>query len=452
MLPENWETKLIDMNVSPLADEDILWADYVFISAMAVQKESARDVIKRCGRLRIPVVAGGPLFTMEYDEFEGVDHFVLDEAENTLLFFLKDLENGRPQHVYTSSEWPDIEKTPLPKWNLIKMKKYASMSIQYSRGCPYNCEFCDIILLNGHKPRTKSTSQILEELDLLYIQGWRGAVFFVDDNFIGNKKKLKQKILPALIHWMTQKKYPFHFFTEASINLADDEELMRLMAKAGFDKVFIGIETPNEESLSECNKYLNKNRDLVASVKNIQKNGLQVQGGFIVGFDSDPLSIFEKQINFIQKSGIVTAMVGLLNAPRGTRLYLRLKNENRLIKSISGSNTDFSLNFIPKMNVEILLNGYKKILKTIYSPKYYYKRVITFLKTYKPEPIKKKINFKLSHLNAFFKSIWFLGIRGKERVQYWKLITWTVVRRPRFLHIAVTLAIYGFHFRKVVEI
>ncbi len=452
MLPENWKTKLIDMNVSPLADEDILWADYVFISAMAVQDESAKDVIKRCGRLRIPVVAGGPLFTMEYDEFEGVDHFVLDEAENTLSVFLKDLENGHLQHLYTSADWPDIKKTPLPQWNLINMKKYASMSIQYSRGCPYNCEFCDIILLNGHKPRTKSTSQILKELNLLYTQGWRGAVFFVDDNFIGNKKKLKEKLLPALIEWMTKKKYPFHFFTEASINLTDDKELMRLMAKAGFNKVFIGIETPNEDSLAECNKYLNKNRDLVASVKNIQQNGLQVQGGFIVGFDSDPLSIFEKQISFIQKSGIVTAMVGLLNAPKGTRLYQRLKNENRLLKSISGNNTDFSLNFIPKMKPEILLNGYKKILNTIYSPKNYYKRVMTFLKTYNPEPVKKKINFKLSHFNAFFKSIWFLGIQGKERVQYWKLITWTIIRRPRFLHIAVTLAIYGFHFRKIIEI
>ena len=452
MLPEKWEKKLIDMNVSPLTDENVLWADYVFISAMVVQKDSARQVIKKCGRLEIPVVAGGPLFTTEFDDFEGVDHFVLNEAEKTLLTFLEDLKNGHPQHVYTSNDWPDIQKTPLPQWDLIKMKKYASMSIQYSRGCPYNCEFCDIILLNGHRPRTKNAGQILEELELLYHLGWRGSVFFVDDNFIGNKKKLKNEILPTLIEWMTNKKYPFHFFTEASINLTDDKELMFLMVKAGFEKVFIGIETPNEESLVECNKYLNRNRDLVASVKNIQKNGLQVQGGFIVGFDSDPPSIFEKQISFIQNSGIVTAMVGLLNAPRGTRLYLRLKNENRLLKSFSGNNTDFSLNFIPKMNVDILLNGYKKILKTIYSPKNYYNRVITFLKTYRPPPIKKKIYFKLSHFNAFFKSIWFLGIQGKERIQYWKLIIWTILRRPRFLHLAVTMAIYGFHFRKIVNI
>ncbi|MGD2246753.1 MAG: B12-binding domain-containing radical SAM protein [Candidatus Aminicenantes bacterium] len=452
MLPMEWETKLIDMNVSSLSDEDLKWADYVFVSAMVVQTDSAADVIRRCKGLGIPVVGGGPLFTTGYDEFEDVDFFVLDEAENTLPSFLEDLEKGCPRHIYTSKQWPDIQKTPPPRWELINMKKYAAMSIQYSRGCPFNCEFCDIIILNGHKPRTKNINQIIGELELLNAQAWRGPVFFVDDNFIGNRNKLKREILPDLIDWMAQRKYPFHFLTEASINLSDDEELMRLLVKAGFNKVFVGIETPNEESLTECNKYLNKNRDLVASVKKIQEHGLQVQGGFIVGFDNDPPSIFEKQINFIQKSGIVTAMVGLLNAPRGTRLYQRLKKENRLLKGTTGNNTDFSLNFIPKMNVEALMDGYKKILNTIYSPKNYYQRVKTFLKAYKPEPLKKKIHFKLSHFNAFWKSIWFLGIGGKERFQYWKLITWTLLKRPRYLHLAVTLAIYGFHFRKIVQI
>jgi len=204
------------------------------------------------------------------------------------------------------------------------------MSVQYSRGCPFNCEFCDIIVLNGHKPRTKGKEQVLVELDALYRLGWRAGVFVVDDNFIGNRRKLKSEILPAIISWMKARKYPFHLFTEASINLADDEELMQLMVDAGFNTVFIGIETPNEESLVECNKSQNQNRDLVASVKKIQNHGFEVQGGFIVGFDSDPLSIFKSQISFIQKSGIVTAMVGLLNAPAGTRLYQRLKEENRL--------------------------------------------------------------------------------------------------------------------------
>jgi len=452
MLPEEWEKKLIDMNVSALTEEDLEWADYVFISAMVVQKKSAMEVIRRCKKLGIKVVAGGPLFTTGYEEFEDIDHFVLNEAESTLPSFLDDLKKGCAQHLYTSKEWPDLGKTPRPQWDLINMKKYASMCIQYSRGCPFNCEFCDIIVLNGHKPRTKSKDQILGELEALYAQGWRGGVFFVDDNFIGNKKRLKAEILPALIDWMKQKKYPFSFFTELSINLSDDEELMQLMVKAGFTRVFIGIETPNEDSLTECNKYLNKNRNLIACVKKMQDIGLEVQGGFIVGFDNDPLSIFESQISFIQKSGIVTAMVGLLNAPRGTRLYNRLKKEDRLLNDSSGDNTDFSLNFIPKMNLEILMNGYKKILNTIYSPKYYYKRVITFLKEYKPKRLGKKIHFKFCYFNAFFKSIWFLGIKGKERFHYWKIISWTIVRRPRFFNLAISFAIYGFHFRKIVEI
>jgi len=321
MLPEEWEKKLIDMNVSALTEEDLEWADYVFISAMLVQKKSAMEVIRRCKKMGIKVVAGGPLFTTGYEEFEDIDHFVLNEAESTLPSFLDDLKKGCAQRMYTSKEWPDLGKTPRPQWDLINMKKYASMCIQYSRGCPFNCEFCDIIVLNGHKPRTKSKDQILGELEALYAQGWRGGIFFVDDNFIGNKKRLKAEILPALIDWMKQKKYPFSFFTEVSINLSDDEELMQLMVKAGFTGVFIGIETPNEDSLTECNKYLNKNRNLIACVKKMQDIGLEVQGGFIVGFDNDPLSIFESQISFIQKSGIVTAMVGLLNAPRGTRLY-----------------------------------------------------------------------------------------------------------------------------------
>jgi len=452
MLPKEWEKKLIDMNVSVLTEDNLEWADYVFISAMIVQKKSVLEVIRRCKNLGIRIVAGGPLFTTGYEEFEDIDHFVLNEAENTLPAFLDDLKKGCTQHIYTSKEWPDLKKTPSPQWELINMKKYASMCIQYSRGCPFNCEFCDIVVLNGRKPRTKGKDQILRELEVLYILGWRGGVFFVDDNFIGNKKKLKNEVLPSLIDWMKQKKYPFSFCTETSINLSDDEELMQLMVKAGFNKVFIGIETPNEESLTECNKYLNKNRDLIACVKKIQDNGLEVQGGFIVGFDKDPPSIFERQINFIQKTGIVTAMVGLLNAPRGTRLYHRLKKEDRLLNDPSGDNTDFSINFIPKMNVEILMNGYKKILNTIYSPKHYYIRVKTFLKSYKPKPLKRKINFNFCDLIAFFKSIWFLGIKGKERFHYWKLISWTLVRHPRFFNLAVTFAIYGFHFRKIVEI
>ncbi|MFC2055947.1 B12-binding domain-containing radical SAM protein [Chloroflexota bacterium] len=451
MLPDEWEKKLIDMTVTALSDEDIKWADYVFISAMVVQRDSVKEVIVRCNELGAKTVAGGPLFTTGHDEFEGVDHFVLGEAEVTLPSFLEDLAKGCPEPIYTSDERPDIDKTPVPLWSLINMKKYSSMNIQYSRGCPYDCEFCDIILLNGHKPRTKSKNQMSAELGALYSQGWRGGVFIVDDNFIGNRKKLKAEIVPAMIEWMKGAKSPFAFSTEASINLADDEELMKLMTEAGFNQVFVGIETPNEESLAECNKFANINRDLLASVKKIQNHGLEVQAGFILGFDNDPVSIFGNQINFIQESGIVTAMVGLLNAPRGTRLYKRLKKENRLLQGFTGNNTDISINFIPKMNYETLINGYKHILDTIYAPKQYYERVRTFLKEYKPSKRKGISQLRFEHVEGFLKSLWFLGVREKGRRYYWKLLISTLFKHPRAFPLSISLSVFGFHFRKVAK-
>lgn len=451
MLPKQWEKKLVDMNVSHLSDKQIKWADYVFISAMTVQRDAARDVIARCNKLHTKVVAGGPLFTAEHDEFTGIDHLVLGEGEVTIPMFVADLEKGCARPIYTSTERPDITKTPIPEWSLIKLHHYSAMSLQYSRGCPFNCEFCDIIFLNGHMPRTKSKEQLLAELDALYEQGWRDSILVVDDNFIGNKKKLKEEILPAITEWMEKKKHPYTFQTEASINLSDDEELMDMMVKAGFNKVFIGIETPNEDSLVECNKSQNTRRDLADSVKNIINHGLEVMGGFIVGFDSDPHTIFKNQINFIQKTGIVTAMVGLLNAPRGTRLYQRLLKENRLVKGFTGDNTDFSLNFIPKMDKTLLIAGYKNILKTIYSPKQYYDRIRVFLKEYKKPPVKKQVKVQMYHIRAFFGTVWLLGVVDKGRHYFWKLVFTTLLRRPRSFPLLFGFALFGLHFRKVFE-
>jgi radical SAM superfamily enzyme YgiQ (UPF0313 family) len=451
MLPERWEKKLVDMNVKTLSDENIKWADYVFISAMVVQKESVREVIARCNRLKTKVVAGGPLFTTGWEEFEGVDHFVLGEAEVTLPQFLSDLEVGNLKRVYASDERPDINRTPVPMWSLLNMKHYSAMSLQYSRGCPFDCEFCDIIVLNGHRPRTKDSWQMVEELEALYRHGWRGSLFIVDDNFIGNKKKLKAETLPAMIAWSKEKKYPFLFFTEASINMADDEELMEMMVEAGFNRVFIGIETPHEDSLVECNKVQNKNRDLADAVKKIQRHGFEVMGGFILGFDSDPASIFSKQINFIQKSGIVTAMVGLLNAPKGTKLYQRLKKENRLLNTFSGDNTDFSMNFVPKMKYETLVDGYKNVLDTIYSPRHYYERVVTFLKEYRPRKSPGISKLRLSHVTGFLRALWVLGFADKGKGYFWRLVFTTLLKRPRKLPISLGLSLSGFHFRKVVE-
>jgi radical SAM superfamily enzyme YgiQ (UPF0313 family) len=448
MLPPEWEVRLADKNVKRLRDADLQWADYVFLSAMSIQKDSALSVIARCKKLGVKVIAGGPLFTANPEEFGSVDHLVLNEAELTLPLFLEDLKKGAPRRVYSSPHWADITKTPVPRFDLLDLKAYASMNIQYSRGCPFDCEFCNITVLYGRSPRTKSREQVLAELETLYGLGWRNGVFVVDDNFIGNKAKLKKEVLPALIEWMEKHRHPFALNTEGSINLADDEELMSLMVKSGFDTVFVGIESPNEESLAECSKFQNRNRDLIASVKKIQNAGLEVQAGFIVGFDKDPAAIFERLISFIQESGIATAMVGLLNAPHGTKLYHRLKTEGRLTTSYTGDNTDFSINFIPKMNAEHLLSGYRKIINTIYTPKHYYARVKNFLKEYHP-PKARGGRFRLVHAKAAVKSVVRLGIIGRERFQYWKLFFWSLFRRPRLLGLAITLSIYGFHFRKV---
>jgi len=450
MLPEEWDKKLIDMNVDNLDDKDIEWADYVFLSAMAVQRTSAKTVIKKCNQVGTKIVAGGPLFTTEHQSYTGIAQFVLNEAEYTLPPFIEDLKKSCAGPVYTTDQWPEVEITPIPAWDLINMKKYVSMSVQYSRGCPFDCEFCDIVVLNGHTPRLKNRAQILTELDALYNRGWRGDVFIVDDNFIGNKRKLKQETLPGIIQWMKLKRYPFALFTEASINLSDDEELMKLMVDANFNMVFVGIETPNEESLGECKKTQNMNRDLLASVKKLHNHGLQVQGGFIVGFDNDPHNIFENQINFIQESGIVTAMVGILTALPGTKLYHRLKKENRLLGEVSGNNTDCSINFVPKMNYESLIEGYRNIINNIYSPKHYYERIKTFLKEYEPRHISTS-GLKLSHVRALVKCMWVLGLKEKGRTNYWRFIAWVLVKRPQHLPISLNMAICGFHFRKVME-
>ncbi|MFC2012445.1 B12-binding domain-containing radical SAM protein, partial [Chloroflexota bacterium] len=453
MLPSEWAKKLIDMNTDPLNDDDIKWADYVFISAMVVQQHSAREIIDRCKKFGTKIVAGGPLFNPGYEHFgfDDIDHLVRSEAENTLPLFLEDLEKGCASHIYESKVHPDITTSPVPLWSLIDMKKYHSMNIQYSRGCPFDCEFCDITVMNGRNPRTKTTAQILDEIEILYNSGWRASIFFVDDNFIGNKRKLKSEVLPAIIEWMKEKKYPFTLSTEASINLADDEELMTLMTDAGFDTVFTGIETPNEESLSECNKIANRDRDLLASVKTLQNHGFHVRGGFIVGFDSDPPSIFQSQINFIQKSGIVTAMVGLLNAPPETRLYKRLEKENRILPGLSGDNTDGQTNFIPKMPHEVLIQGYRQILDTIYAPKLYYRRIKTFFDEYQPRS-KVRTSIKPQQIMTLLKCMWTLGVKEKGRKHYWDTLASIVFNKPRVLPLFIGLAIQGFHLRQVNRI
>jgi len=450
MTPAGWTKKLVDLNASSLLDEQIMWADMVFISAMSVQSESVFEVIARCKSFDKKMVAGGPLFSEEPEKFEDVDHLVLNEAEITFPLFLADLEKGTAKHIYQTDEFADLSTTPIPDYSLINHSHYAAQSIQFSRGCPFNCEFCDITALLGHKVRTKSTRQILAELDEIMKIGWKGGVFFVDDNFIGNKKILKQDLLPAVIRWMEKNKYPFNFITEASINLADDDELMQMMVRAGFIKVFVGIETPDELSLTECNKTQNHNRDLLHSVKTIQKAGMEVTAGFIVGFDSDKPSIFQRQIDFIQKSGIVTAMVGLLNAPRKTRLYKRLENEGRIVSDFSGDPTSYAINFIPKMDLDELMTGYQQIISGIYSSEMYNERVLSFLKSYNP-PSFGRMHISFDRLMALLKSVVIIGILEKNRKYYWKLMLWSLFRKPKVFPLAVTYSIQGFHYKKIFK-
>lgn len=451
MLPGDWNRKLVDLNVEKLSDKQIRWADYLFISAMSVQSASVSQIIQRSATLKTKIVAGGPLFTGDPDSYMHVDHLILNEGEITFPLFLSDLEKNRAQKIYATPEYAAMPLSPPPDYTLIKESNYAQLSIQYSRGCPHDCEFCEITALLGRKVRVKTTLQIIHELDAIFDTGFRGSVFFVDDNFIGNRHKLKTELLPAISNWQEEHKHPFLFTTEASIDLSDDTVLMSSMVSAGFDKVFVGIETPDHESLKECNKKLNLQRNLMDSVRNIQAAGIEVSAGFIVGFDSDTPGIFQRQIDFIQQSGIITAMVGLLNAPNRTKLFKRLNSEGRIIETSGGDNTNYTMNFIPKMNKETLLRGYGSILNNIYSQRDYYERLIRFLKDFKPGA-KFKNRLTVGKVMALFRSVLYLGFLSRGRIYYWKLFLWSLIKRPRLFPMAITYTIYGYHFRKVYGI
>jgi radical SAM superfamily enzyme YgiQ (UPF0313 family) len=448
MLPANWELRLVDQNVRQLKDDDLRWADYVMLSAMLIQRESAHEIVRRCRALGKTVIAGGPLFTTNHEAFPDIEHFVLGEAEELMPALVRDLAAGRLQRFYQGAALPEIAKAPVPRWDLIKLRDYATMAVQFSRGCPFDCEFCDIVIMNGRVPRTKTPSQVINELEALRLRGWKDGVFIVDDNFIGNRRQTRA-LLEALIQWRARTDTQMSFLTEASINLADDPELCQLMAKAGFVRVFVGIETPSSEALEECGKIPNRGRDLVESVKTIQRSGLEVMGGFIVGFDTDPYDIFKRQFEFIQKSGVATAMVGLLTALPRTRLYQRLLREGRILAHSTGNNTQAALNFLPKLNREYLLNGYRELMKRLYEPRAYYQRIQTFLKHHRPQG--PRLRLSRADFQAFLKSFWLLGARHRGQFAYWKLCLTTLIRRPRQFRYAVELAIIGHHFRRVAS-
>jgi len=331
---------------------------------------------------------------------------------------------------------------------LVDLKHYVTMAVQFSRGCPFDCEFCDIIIMNGRVPRTKTPAQLIVELEDLRRRGWKDMVFIVDDNFIGDKRRTKD-LLHELIAWRKRLHPSMGFLAEASVNLADDAELCELMMQAGFKKVFVGIETPLPESLQECHKVQNKGRDLVDSIQILQRAGLEVMGGFIVGFDHDRQDIFRRQFDFIQASGVVTAMVGLLQALPQTRLYQRLKQEGRLETATTGNNTEGVLNFRTKLSREFLQTGYRDLMKRLYEPKAYYQRIRTFLEAHRPTG--PSLRLSPADFRAFIKSFWMLGIWERGRHDYWRFFWGVLLRRPGQLRQAIELAVIGYHFRRVAN-
>jgi radical SAM superfamily enzyme YgiQ (UPF0313 family) len=441
-LPRHWQKRLVDLNVRRLKDSDLDWADVVFLSGMLVQGPSMKAQIARCKSRGLRTVAGGPITSAHHDSYAQADHVVEGEGEEIISELAADLERGTARPRYTKPQLPDVTRVPLPDLNLVEFGRYSSMAVQYSRGCPFTCEFCDIIEIYGRRPRTKTPEQMCAELEQLYRRSWRGPVFMVDDNFIGNKKNVRV-LLPELVKWMRDHKFPFSLYTEASLNLAEDKDLLRMMREAHFTRVFLGIETPVTESLKETTKFQNLRQDLLQSVKLIQSYGIEVMAGFIVGFDNDPPNVFERQIQFIRDAAIPLSMVGLLTALPNTQLWRRLKTEGRLLKQSLGSNTLLDLNFIPKMDTQQLVDGYKRILQTIYNPKEYFERASAFLSQL-GEAAHSPVVF--SDIVALVRSLWRQGLLYDYRKEYWKFLAQTIRRHRHHFSKAMTLAIMGHHF------
>jgi radical SAM superfamily enzyme YgiQ (UPF0313 family) len=451
LLPEEWEKNLIDLNVEPLKNKDIERVDYVFVGGMNVQEVSMREIIRRAKNLGKPVVAGGPLLTHEYERFPEIDHLILNEAEITLPLFLEDLEKGEPKRVYSTQEFADVHETPIPLWHLAKMEKYASGIIQYSRGCPFMCDFCDVTSLFGRRPRTKTADQIIKELDSIPNLERFGSLFFADDNLIGNKKEVKNDLLPKLKEWQDSRKQKMWFSTQLTITLSDDEEMLDKMLEAGFGTVFIGLETPDEDTLALCRKKQNTKRNLVDNVKYLQKKGFEVMAGFILGFDNDDEGVFDRQIEFIQETGITMCIVGLLNAPPGTELHERMKKENRLLDQ----NWFFegATNIVPMMDTKVLMDGFNREVDYLYSGKGFYERVVKFLSMYEKPDIHKnsKTVVRAFMIRALIVGLFKLGVVYPDRKYFWKLLFWCIKNKPDMWSYSIQAFARASHFGSVYK-
>ncbi len=446
MLPREWNLKLVDLNVRNLRDAELRWADAVFISAMIVHEESMREVVARAMALQKPVVAGGPLITTGHERFPELAARVIGEAEEIMPSLVADLRSGELKPEYRATGRPDLTLTPLPRWDLLRVRDYVTLSIQSSRGCPFDCEFCDITAIYGRVPRVKTPTQLIDEIEAVLATGWDGAIFIVDDNFIGNRARTKA-LLRNIINWRIVRRSRVTFTTEASLNLVDDPELLNLMVEAGFKNVFVGIESPDETSLGACGKVQNTKRDLVAAVRQMHNAGLQVMGGFIVGFDTDQPDIFQHQRDFIQEAGVVTAMVGMLTALPGTRLFTRLTHEGRLLSQSTGNNVSTALNFIPRLDRNALTEGYRRLVAELYQPRHYYRRIQNFLREYRPSGPRMRV--RLRDIRTLLRSMWLMGVVKSGRWEYWKFLCRSWIRHRRAFAEAIELAIRGYHFRQV---
>ena len=460
MFPKNYNLKVVDINIEPLTDAHLEWADVVLTSTMIVQKDSLYDVAERCNRAGVPIIAGGPHPTSYYDNIKEeadavIDHFLFGEVEEIFEDFLTDFESGAAKEIYREKRKPDITITPPPRYDLIDINAYGSMALQFSRGCPFNCEFCDITKLFGRVPRTKSNEQMLAEFEMLYQLGWKGAMFVVDDNFIGNKRDA-MRLLPAVQQWQEERQFPFSLFTEASVNLVEIPEMLNAMSEAGFNMVFLGIESPNDDALLGTSKGQNTSKQeeagsyLLRSIRKIQSTGMEVTGGFIIGLDGD--TEFDSHIKFIQEAGIPMAMAGLLTALKETDLWHRLKQEDRLLIESSGNNTDMSLNFVPEMPRDELISEYRRVISTLYDPtlKNYFARCLKLLEhmPYTPRNVRSLDN--MAEIGAFFRSLQ-KQLFSKQGLEYARYLIKVLKDYRSMFPEAVRLAIMGYHLEKMTR-
>jgi radical SAM superfamily enzyme YgiQ (UPF0313 family) len=446
ILPQTWEFRLVDRNVEYETEADWYWAELVLISGMIVQKSDMLHLISQAKRRHKPVAIGGPYVTSvpEAAQDAGADFLILDEGEITLPLFVEALERGETSGIFRANgEKPDVTSTPVPRFDLLDLKAYSDMSVQFSRGCPYQCEFCDIIVLYGRKPRTKTPAQLLAELQALYDLGWRRSIFVVDDNFIGNKRNAKV-MLRELIPWMAERGYPFSFSTEASIDLAQDQELLDLMIAANFSAVFLGIETPDTDSLSMTQKFQNTRNSLMESVQTINRCGMRVMAGFIIGFDGEKPGAGDRIIDFVEATAIPQALFSMLQALPTTALWHRLEKEGRLLATDDEANIHQTtlINFVPTRPLEEIAQEYVRCFWDLYEPSRYLARVYRHFLEMKPKPHKKKFKLpELVEVRAMFIIAWRQGIKRSTRFQFWRQLFSIVQHNPKvFQHYLVNCA------------